>query len=298
MPVAYLTDIGGRAMPSYFSYKKSICMLDRTQVISAIKATEMAMRTSKTSYVEAPLFKEQVDEIKQKWPPELTASVRERIKTHKGQVGPEDMRRFVMDAIRGTIPSCKPYDKRSVSAEMALATLFRRAPDYERNFRAYRPGGPVIGYKVTPRPGRMVIDKDRAGQAEIFVYCYYCEDVDLSMILGYATQDDVRKMRSGNMHTLPNECMWTKDAYFQDYQKLRPMTEFLNKFSITTIPSMTLFESPPLVDDLPLEPNRYLKTQLEDSEKTNGSEDEKFMRSILGLDKVEEKPTEKASFDL
>jgi len=284
-------------MPSYFNYKKSICLLDASHAVSAIKAAEMTVRTSKSEYVDAPLFKEQVDEIKQQWPPELTASVRERIKAHKGQVGPEEMRRFAMDAIRGTIPNCKAYDRRCVASEMALATLFRRAPDHQRKFRAYRKGGPVIGYKVSPRPNRMVIDKDKAGQAEMFVYCYYCEEVDLSMLLGYATQDDVRKMNSGNMHTLPNECMWTRDAYFQDYQKLRPMSEFLSKFSISPIPSLVLFESPPDIDDIPLEPNRYLKTQIEDSEKTNESEDDKFMRAILGLDKPEAKVAE-TSFDL
>jgi hypothetical protein len=263
-------------MPSYFNYKKSICTLDGPQVISALKAAEMSVRTSKAAYVDAPLFKEQVDEIKQSWPAELTSSVRDRIKAHKDKVGPEDMRRFAMDAIRGSIAGCKPYDRRCVAAEMALATLFRRAPDFQRNFRSYKKGGPVIGYKVSPRPNKLVIDRDKVGQAELYVYCYYCEEVDLAMILGYATQE----------------------AHFQEYQKLRPMNELIGKIG-QPLPSMTLFESPPDIDDLPLEPNRYLKLQIEDAEKTNESEDEKFMRSILGLkDKPKEATPEKAGFDL
>lgn len=284
-------------MPSYFNYKKSICTLDGPQVISALKAAELSVRTSKAAYVDAPLFKEQVDEIKQSWPAELTSSVRERIKAHKDKVGPEDMRRFAMDAIRGAIVGCKPYDRRCVAAEMALATLFRRAPDFQRSFRAYKKGGPVIGYKVSPRPNKLVIDRDKVGQAELYMYCYYCEEVDLAMILGYATQEDIRKMPFGNMHTL-KDCSWTKEAHFQEYQKLRPMNEMIGKIS-QPLPSMTLFESPPDIDDLPLEPNRYLKLQIEDAEKTNESEDEKFLRGILGLnDKTKETMPEKAGFDL
>jgi len=283
----------------YYNYKKSICSLDGAQVASALEAAELAMRSSKAAYVDAPFFKEQADEIKKDWPPELTSSIREMIKTNEGQVGPRKLRKFSMDAIRGAIPGCKPYDRRLVAAETTLATLFRRAPDWQVRFRSYRAGGPVIGYKVSLRPSRMVIDTDKVDQAELFVYFYYCEEIDLAMALGYATQEDVRNMPSGNMYTL-KDCMWKRDAHFKGYKELRPMIEFCSKFHLQPLPSMSMFEFPPDIDDIPLEPNRYLKTQIEDSDKTDdgASEDEKFLRDILGIkDKSGEKSTE-AVFDL
>jgi len=279
----------------YYNYKNSICQLDEAQATSAIKAAEMSKRTGALNYVGTRFFKEQAEDLKKNWPAEATAVVREMIKAEKPPIDADKMRRIAMKVILDGTFGNKLYDKRSIAAEMALSVMFRRAPDYNRSFRPYRQDGPTIGYKVTTRPYRMVIDNDKVAQADVFVYFYYCEEVEVAMALGYSTQGDVKDWTFGNFLS-HKDCAWTKEAYFQAYKSLRPMSEFVRNFKIDPIPDFTMFESPPEMEDLPLEPSMNLKMQLEDSDKVNGNEDEEFLRSILGLkDKKEEHPSEKAN---
>lgn len=272
-------------MNSYYNYKKSICSLSEQQVLDALKAAELKSRSSKACYVDSSFFKDQADEIKSEWPAPLIESLRAKVKQTEKPISSEQMRRFCLETLIEACPSRKAYDSKAITAELALATLFKRAPSFlaPNSFRAYRKGGPVIGYKTSSRPGRLVVDKDKVSQAEVFVLCYHAEAVSRAMLLGWATQDDVRKMECGNMLTRP-DCNWTKEAYFAPICELKPMTLFLNKFSIRgCVPSLVLFEEPPSLDDLPIEPNRFLQAMLEDSDKTNEGEDEKFLRDIMGF---------------
>jgi len=289
-------------MKTLYRYAGALCEMDEGKLSTAFLETEKKLRAGGFSYIPAQAFQSQIEEIKMSWPDEAKQFARNRAKELAGAGKPTAamVRQSLMDTMTQFVPSKRCFGRENfalvgetklAATDLALSTLFRRAPDASSTYsaRQYKPGGPRVVAKCSTKLGRLVVNVEDVDSAELFVLALYNEDLRRSWLLGWTRKDDLKACPTGNRMTNRNECPWNKMAHYMDMDKLKPMSAFLTGFKIQEVSDGLLFESLPAGADLPL-PSGLNADMLTQSDKADNVDFDAIL-GLTPLPKVEaEKP--------
>ena len=287
--------IGGRFMNTLYSLNSKMQLMTPEQVVAAVNNCEKSLRTAKFTYLEHQAFNTQVEEIKTAWPENYREVVRVKAKELAGTGGitPAVIRQALIAfgdllAIDRAKASNKPLDseQRYIAAELALATLFRKAPDCGLTTlvsRRYQENGKSFRVKPAVAPKSLIVNMNEANDpdsADIYLLAAYFEEMKACLLLGYATKEDLQK---------------TKQTENQAYQiplaELKPMARMYAACKMTEIPSGIAFETVPAYSSLPIQMPKNLQNIMREKTKT---EDFDFFGS-MGI--AAPKPEKKAPQD-
>jgi hypothetical protein len=276
-----------------YSYKSSVEAMTAEQVRTALASAEIAFRCGALKYVEEEFFSSQTDEIKATWPEPAIQALKAKAKELSGgqPFHPKTIRQAVLSVCEEvSVARAKAAGTKERSelmallADISLSMLFKRAPDIAIPYAGKRQVlGKTFRLRPSEAPRRMVINCDEAASADVFIYVYCNIQAKASRLLGWMSQAEVLKAKSGNKATDPDHCAWDKMAYYIPLAELRPMSEMAQKCAIVDIPSGILFETPPKEAELP-SPRHDLKGMI-----STGPDGSDFL-AICGITK----PTEAA----
>lgn len=281
-------------MNKLYSYNGQIITMSPEDVKSAIETLEKNLRTDQFKYSDSQAFMSQVDEIKQSWPEEIKKFVREKAKEFAGGgadgVPPSAIRKAL-------IATCEQVAKerstksgmnmetelRQIASEMAVATLFKRAPEVAITptsipaAKKYQEKGRLIRAKPSLNPKRLVVNVAEILSAEIYVLALYVETMKASVLLGFATQKEMMDAKSGNKDTDQENCPWNDKAFYIPLEELRPMSHLYTACGIEEIPSGVAFESVPKGSLLPI----LQRKEIQDMMKGQSAEEFDFLASVM-----------------
>jgi hypothetical protein len=254
---------------AWYQHNNRIADMPAEEIALILAEEEKRLRTGAFRYVEADAFQDQVKLIKETWPlparelcrdkarefaqgQPITAAVirRAMIATAEEMIAP---RRAIMSGFGAE------SEFRAICGETSLATLFRMAPDATLDSvpkaRTYAKGKSVR-VKAARLPKRLVVNVDEAASAYLYVLAFHVDELKRGILVGWATQEDVRSAKAVN-RTTDFDCNWSKMAHCLPLEKLRPMKDFLSAFGLTEIPSGFLMEV--VTQRLPLPMRRGFK---------------------------------------
>jgi len=241
--------------PRIYHYKNGLATLSKEQVSGILKEIETKSRTGKFSYVEQNFFQSQSKDAQAEWPKPILEIARAKVKElSNGQAATLG---FIRQALIHAAQSrLSKYEFEHFMGDMALATLYRRAPSLNTYPRKYAENGKKIRIRSLTR---MVLAKSQIG---LIVDCDDVDSADITVVaihgaeqaaylLGWASKADVSAAKTGNRYTDPDNCQWEKMAHCVPFSSLRPMAEMMA--GMTEIPSGILFETVPALAELPIE---------------------------------------------
>ena len=244
--------------------------MSNDEMVAAIRSTELKLRTGKFTYVETPLHNEQVADIKATWPARPKEHARKLLQTATpgSPVTVAIMRQVIIQTFRDMLAPDRAaitnlsadYEFKHLVAELALSTLFRKAPDASGSVsRAYLPDGKKYRIKVSSAPRKLVLNVDDIDSADFFVYAFYNAIAQNAWLVGYASKDDLRKETAICKKTHPEICTWEKPAYVLPLDRLRPMADIMAKASTTEFSSSIVMETTPSLSQLPVYADRTIQ---------------------------------------
>lgn len=283
-----------------FKYKNSIGHMTDQQLLDAFTAAEKELRGQTFKYSSLAFFPNQFEEMKG-WPEEAKEFARKASKEIQGQ-HPKDKllrmsaERTMLDYVAAKRAAGKEsvmlqFEKKAAAAELALATLFKRAPSVEAPYssRTYADGKPTILVKPSTKLGKLVVNCDEIDKADVYVYCLYNEQLKRAWLVGYATKSDLKKKR-GNRTIDPENCPWAKLSFYVCQDEIKPMKNLLQHYGLTEIPEGVLLETCPQAENVPL-PSKINVELLTPGEST----DKVDLDELLGLKKEPKQEAPKAS---
>lgn len=250
-----------------YSYKGQIVALTDEEVNKSLLEIETRSRSGKFNYVNLKACQAQIEQMKTTWHEDAKLFLRTKVKELMGSqpMGTElsaiAIQKGIVEACR-TIFAVKRAKRNNsdpkaefayMSGDIALSFLFKIMPDIslENASRKFGANGKIFRVKTSSNPKQLVIDEEKLNEADMYVQALYRKDENCSVLIGWATQDQMRAAPKDNRST--NEsCGWTKMAYHIPIENLRPMSEFVTACSLTEIPTGILFESVPQLKDIPL----------------------------------------------
>lgn len=279
-------------MTKLYSYKNKIGSLTADQLVAIILAGEKQVRTDKFKYIEQQAFNSQVEEIKTSWPDNYKEAIRNKAREIAGQgnpITPTIIRKAIVAfgeilAIDRAKASGKQLDseRRYISAEIALATLFRRAPDAGLAAlfsKKYQDSGKTMRVKPAVAPKNLVVNITEASgpdSPDIYILAVYVEELQGAILLGHATKEDIAKAKSEN------------SAFHIPLAQLRPMSTLYTEAGLTEIPGGISYESVPTIQQIPIP-----VPGLTDMKKGQTKDEFDFLASV-GLASVPAKPAPSA----
>lgn len=272
-------------MKLLYGFNGKLETMSTDQVISSLVACEINLRSSNFKYVEEQAFTSQVDEAKTSWSPLFLDEFRKKAREFAagGVVSLSAIRKALLSlAPLIAAERAKVLDKTSAeielrqsTAELNLATLFRRAPDTSNALaRKYQENGKLFRVKATTTPRNLIVNMNEINAADIFVLAYFVEDINRSILLGYATKNDLiesKKTETGD--ELPD---WKKNSYSIALGGLKSMAQLYKACGLTEIPVGLAMESVPNIGALPIPANKGLQTMV----LNQTTEDFDFLSSI------------------
>jgi hypothetical protein len=286
-----------------YSCGSEIKAMTEGEVRAILEALEVRLRGGSIKYVADEFFSSQTDEIKKTWPEPTVMALKGKARELAGQgqsILPKTVKEAVIFVCENVVAGGRAkaagtrqrFEFLTVLADISLSILLRRAPDASVPQAAVKLNdGKVLRIKASETPRRMVVNCDEAKVADVFLYCYCNLQAKLGYMLGWATQEDVLKAKSGNKASDPGNCSWDRMAYYVPLESLRPMSEFVQACGIADVPNGVLMERPPKEGDLPC-PRHDLKGMVE-----QGSDGSDYL-SICGIEAVPAKPASKVQVDL
>lgn len=266
-------------MKKIYSHKNQIVSLTADQVAAIVLAGEKQVRTDKFKYTEQQAFNSQVEEIKAKWPDAYKEAIRNKARELAGAgnpITPTIIRKALIAfgdilAADRAKTSGKQLDseQRYISAEIALASLFRRAPDAGASAlfsKKYQENGKLMRVKPAVKPKNLVVNISEASapdSPDVYVLAVFVEELHASVLLGYATKEDLIKAKTENL------------AFQIPLAQLRPMSALYTECGLTEIPGGLSFESVPVIEQIPI-PER----NLQDMKKGQTKDEFDFFASI------------------
>jgi hypothetical protein len=295
------TIIRSHGMTEYlFKYKNSIGNMTDQQLLEAFASAEKQLRGSAFKYSNLAYFPSQFEEMKG-WPEEAKEFARKASKEIQGQHSKDKLLRIsaertMLDYVAPKRAAGKEsimlqYEKKVAAAELAVATLFRRAPSVEAPYaaREYVAGKPAIKVKPSTKLGKLVVNCDEIDNADVYVYCLYNEQLQRAWLVGYATKADLKKKR-GNRTIDPENCPWAKLSYYVSPEEIKPMKNLLQHYGVSEVPEGVLLEQYPEASSVPL-PSKINVELLTPGDST----DKVDLDELLGLKKEPKKEAPKAS---
>lgn len=267
-------------MNKLYSYKGSLANMTVEEVAAALDACDKKLRTTAARYTEDQAFNAQIEEVKKVWPDKYKEALRNKARELAGQGGvtPAVIRKcFVAFAdLLATDRAAltgrqKDSEHRYALAEASLATLFRKAPDVSSTTSqgvSYTEKGKFIRVKPSVAPRNLIVDNPEASAvngAEIWILAMHVEDLSTSLLLGYATKEDVLKAKQDE-----------RKSYSVPLASLRPMSAFYAEHGIVEVPGGLSMESVPHIDAIPV-PSRK---ELQNMGKGQSKDDFDFLASI------------------
>lgn len=243
-----------------YLYRGQVIPLSAEEVGRAVLNCETKLRTTKIQYINQQAFLEQAQDIKATWPEGLVNYTKAQATGYAGAgnaIGPSALRRAIIDAsvklseVRAKHSSRKvDSELRYIAGEIAVATLFRRAPDATVKepplAKRYKDGGKLIRVRPTLTSKALIVNITEINTAEIFVFALFVEVMKSCFLLGYATREQLAKSKP------------EKSAFQIPLGELRPMSQFYAENGLTEIPGGIAMESIPDIRYLPI-PQRELQ---------------------------------------
>ncbi len=253
-------------MNKLYSYKGQLVTLSPEKVVEAISSYEKSLRTNNFAYLDQQAFQGQIDEIKTHWPEALKTFIRDRAKEFAGQGNP-----ITLTAVRKALLSnCEflaqerakvnssttaEMEMRLLTAELNLATIFQRAPEpaviQVPTARRYQENGKLIRLRPSVAPRNLVVNLPEIESADIYVLALYIESVRRSVLVGYATKDDLKKAKASEKIDADTPD-WKRKAYSVPLAGLRPMAELYKECGLTVLPISLALESVPVITEIPI----------------------------------------------
>lgn len=273
---------------SLCNYKGQVVKMTEDDITKSLQDTERAARTGKFNYPAKMAVQPQVEHLKSSWPKEAQDFVRAEARKG-GNVTEDSVQAAIVKTCREfTAPKRAAKNRTSAEnefaymlGESALASLFRISPDIgiENAPRCYRPDGKKIRVKTSSNPKRLVVDEEKKDEADIYVQALLVKGLEKAMLLGWATKADILAAQKGNSSTSPEDCSWTKMAYYIPIDRLRPMAEFVQDSGIKDVPSGILFERPPRLSELPMIASAESQLMLISAAPAKEEDFDEFLRS-------------------
>lgn len=244
----------------------SIKTLDDAEAVAAVHEAEKTLRSGKFSYVDKTLD-DQVSKIKESWPVEAREFLRNKAREIAAP-GPIDgkvlrkaihqtLEQIVVPARTKVSGSTAESEYRQATGETALSLLLKEAPDANLvsfTRRNYPRAGKTMKVRTLTFPQRLVVDCseiDGEQASDIYVLACYVPASKSAVLVGWQTKEDMKAKKKGNKTTDPDNCSWSKMAYYAKHNELRPMTELMSQFGISEATDGILIEKP-AIDSLPL----------------------------------------------
>lgn len=259
-----------------YKFQNQITQLDKTEIDQALTGLEYKLRTGKFAYSAEANLESIRDSVVKGWSKDAILLLRTKVKELSAGNAPNTavVMRAMSDVLCNTSAQ-KGQALRSIIANVGLATLFGRSP--ATGGEPLLMGGKRVLCKPMMRLSKLIVDQDEVGGADTYVLSLFFSEVDRAVMVGWASQDDVRKFPKGNYITDPENCRWSKMAHYASYMVLRPMSEFLEAYGASSLVDGLLLEQIPQQEDVPALPQSDMSYLLEKGE---GGED--FWK-ILGL---------------
>lgn len=252
-----------------YMYKGQFVALTPEQVATTIASLEKSLRSTAFGYLDQRAFPAQVDEIKAKWPDgDLKDFIRLKARELAGKGNAITMA-VVRKAILATgerlaqlraNASSRSFESEmaQVAGEIAVATIFRRAPDATLNpnsvpsAKAYNEKGQMIRVKASITTTNLYVNLGEQDSAEIYVLGLYVHALRVAYLLGYATKDQVKATiaeKDQNYKQIPIE-------------KLKPMSSLYMDCGLTELPAGISMEALPQAKLLPVAAKKELQEML------------------------------------
>lgn len=231
------------------------------QLKKELETLEVKLRSGKIQYTEEIAFQSQVNDIKKSWDEESKLFIRNKARTLAN--GSNITPNIIFSAMQET---CKehiavkraekrnsiPYNEYAyMTADIALSTILRIAPDCSIESLPRKINSKTIRIKTATNPRRLVINEDIVNEADIYIQAIFIKAFSKSILLGWATKEDVKAATKANKDT-ENGCYWSKMAYYIPIEKLRPMSSLLELFEVDEIPNGLIFETMPKISEIPI----------------------------------------------
>jgi len=265
--------------------------LSDEEVLTIFASLEKRQRSGSFSYSNnIHFFPQQVNEIKETWPKETIAKLREKSTQHPKESSTDVVRKIIFETLLETLVPKRAIvnnkismvaAEKSIATDLSLSCLFKHAPVVTdmHGPRRFDANGPSFMTKTVERTGRVVIFEENYNQADIWVYAIYNHSIKRSILIGWETKEGIRGKKKGNSITNPEECPWQRAAYYFWYSELRPMSDLISKFGLKEIPSLTVLETIPKEEDIPQEPIGNINVVSEN--KSQAGDEEAFFKSLM-----------------
>jgi hypothetical protein len=244
------------------SHYGKIVKMSEEDVKKSLMETEKRLRTGGFQYVKMPM-QPKVNSLKGSWTSEAQAFVKTSAHSiaNGGNISEDVVQKAIIETCKNHVAPIRAKKNGTdadhefvyMAGEIALSSLFNVAPDtsLESTPKTYGSGTKKVLVKASSNPKRLVVDEDRAEEAEIYVQAILIKSLEIAMLIGWATKADVLSSSKGNKATNP-ECNWSRTAYYMPLERLRPMSEFMRDHGLKEVPNGVAFEKLPQLSDIPI----------------------------------------------
>lgn len=290
-------------MIKLYKHKSTITGLAPEAVLTAMSETERSLRTGSFQYTTDSQVGNDIAKEIAGWDAESKKLLLEKINVIAAGQKPNAVlvrkalpafvdaltQRFIDQKAKGKIE----FERRTTQAELALSLALGKAPKTTDDpSRVYCEGGKKIQVRPSAILGRLVVEKNRLPEADVFVYCLWLEATNKAWMVGWARREDLEKAPGGSRITNSEECPWRDFSHYIGYRDLRPMADLLAENKIQSLPDGLLFEKIPNEVDVCI-PSKI--TMLDNLSQPDAGDD--FFR-CLGIDDPKTTPQPKPSSEV
>lgn len=273
----------------HYKINDQIRAMDEDKVSTAFNDVEGRTRSGAIKYSAKPsLSKDQMDDIKKTWPPELIDALRLRAKdlaqgkTVDGEVAYPAAKEVLlkeMPRIKDANKACATPARnveRDVLADLALSMTLGVAPNVtSERIRTIK--GKKVDVRIMVTTTRIVVNEEDVDNADIYVAVLVNDPTAKAIIVGWVTKEDLKAANRGNRITDPEHCSWSRMSYWIALDKFKPMVDLMRSMGVQSASPGFACEAVPSISDLPI-----IDTKLDDMIIESTAKDTYY--SSLGLE--------------
>ena len=240
-----------------YKYKGSIVALSSNEIEDLFNEIEKDIRKNNIKYSESLFSKDQLNLIKNSWSNEFKSFLREKLKDKKEKPSLKEIGKEIFSILSEearsrakkrstdrTLPNILKYELKLFSADMALSSLFKKAPSITpTNIKNI--GNLSVYVQVSDKPVRLVVDSDKVKEAKVYILGIFNEDTLKTRFLGWIGQTELENAKTGDKSTDPKNCSWSKMSNYIEYKDLKPMSELISRLKIEEVSDGLIFENVP-----------------------------------------------------
>lgn len=229
---------------------KQLQFVSKDKLETMYKQLETKHRTNNFEYTNC-LTNDMMQMVKSTWAEHIRNSIKEYLKSiANGNLADAALIRKSMIHSHRKLMTTPNFDYRQFAVNLSTCSIFNKVCDFHSPTKnTLSINGKSILTKWSTNPYRLVVNVKDVEQADIYMYAYWNETLELALVLGWINKEDLKQANHGNKESDSN-CPWFYDAYYVPVSDLKPISSLMT--TEIKYASNSFFETIPMMTEFPV----------------------------------------------